>query len=74
VLLYNVTDGETVTGTTLAVTANTPTKLQSAALTVGAAAGNLKNSEKVYEVRVTQAGASGTDITVLGSAFFLVTG
>lgn len=52
VSLYNLSDGEAVTGTTLTSTAAGATHSLSGALTVGAAAGNLKNTEKVYEVRL----------------------
>jgi hypothetical protein len=50
-LLYNVTDSEAVSGSTLNYTTTVMEKKE-ATLTVGAAAGNLKNSEKLYEVRI----------------------
>ena len=52
--LYNLTDSEAVTGTTLtAVGLTSPTKRNSGALTVGAAAGNLKNTEKISPLNST---------------------
>lgn len=52
--LYNETDAEIVTGTALSTSNTGPTEV-SAVLTVGAAAGNLKNG-KMYSVRIAQAG------------------
>jgi len=72
VLLYNVTDAEVVTSTTLTTSSVAPVKLESPALTVGAAAGNLKNSEKIYEVRISVTGALLTDLITLGTAYMLV--
>lgn len=70
--LYNLTDLEAVTGTSLATSNTTPTNLNSGNLTVGAAAGNLKNSQKMYEVRLQNNGAALTDLTFLGSARLLI--
>lgn len=66
--LYNLTDAEYVTGTTLTTSATTPTKSRSAALTVGAVAGNLKNSEKIYEVRLSTNGTAETEFAYLNYA------
>jgi hypothetical protein len=68
VSLYNLTDGETVTGTSFTTSNTTPTRFNSGNLTVGAAAGNLKNSRKTYEIRITTTGTNPTDVTWLGSA------
>jgi hypothetical protein len=72
VSLYNVTDAEIVTGTTLTTASTTPVRLGSGALTVGAAAGNLKSTAKVYEVRLSVTGTLPTDIVTLGSAYFKI--
>ena len=50
--LYNLSDNEYVTGSTITTTNGAPTSVTSAALTVGSASGNLKNTEKIYEVRL----------------------
>lgn len=70
--LYNVTDGEIVTGTTLSTSSTTPVALRSAALTVGVAAGNLKTTAKVYEVRLSNDGTVITELSFLGSAMMIV--
>jgi len=66
VQLYNVTDSEIV------ATLNfTPTALaiQSATLTIGSSAGNLKQADKSYEIRIYVDTPSGTGDTIeLGSA------
>jgi hypothetical protein len=72
--LYNLTDLETVTGTTLGTSSLTPTKYRSAALTVGSAAGNLKDSEKVYEVRIDNDGTVVTENTFLGISLIVIEG
>lgn len=53
VYMYNCTDSEAVTGTSLTTTNTSPTLYRSGAITVGAAAGNIKNSAKVYEIRLS---------------------
>ena len=70
VTLYNLTDGETV-ATLNTITATSPTKYE-ATLTVGAAAGNLKTSEKIYEVRASVTGASSNDIIDVGGCFMKI--
>jgi len=50
--LYNLSDNEYVTGADITTTNGAPTPVASAALTIGSAAGNLKNTEKIYEVRL----------------------
>lgn len=69
--LYNLTDSETVTATTLSTSNTTPTKRNSGNLTVGGAAGNLKSTEKIYEVRIQNDGSLVTDLTFLGSAVMI---
>jgi len=69
---YNVTDAELVTGTALTTTSTTPVRIGSGALTVGAAAGNLKSTAKVYEVRLSVTGTLPTDIVTLGSAYLKI--
>ena len=65
--LYNLTDGEYV-GVGVSFTSQTPT-LAEETLTVGAAAGNIKPSAKVYEVRIWVVAPSDPSHTInLGSA------
>ena len=66
--LYNATDNEFVTGADLSTSNTTPTKFTSGALTVGSAAGNLKNSEKVYEIRLENDGTLDSEQTFLGTS------
>jgi hypothetical protein len=69
--LYNETDAETVTGTSLTTTNAGPSEV-SATLTLGAAAGNLKDN-KMYSVRVWITGGGGTDAATLSNARLEVT-
>lgn len=59
VRLYNVTDGEVVTGSLLTTTNTTNTEVNGT-LTVGSSVGNLK-TQKVYEVDIFITGGGGTD-------------
>lgn len=59
--LYNVDDGEEVTGTLQTTTSTTPTRKISAELTVGAAAGNVKNAIRTYEVQIQRNGGLVSD-------------
>jgi len=52
VKLFNVDDAEDVTGTALSVASTTPSRLISGTLTVGGAAGNIKNALRTYEVQL----------------------
>jgi hypothetical protein len=72
VLLYNVDDAEVVTGTSLATSSLTPVSQSSGALTVGAAAGNLKDTPKLYEVRLAVSGTLVSEVVSLGSAALLI--
>ena len=65
VQLYNLTDTEAVNTQTFNTTV--PTKKEGT-LTVGVAAGNLKTSEKIYEVRVSVSGSTVAHTTTMGSA------
>ena len=56
--LYNLTDGELVTGASLTSSSLTLEHVISASLTVGTSAGNLKNSLKTYEVQLFRAGGT----------------
>lgn len=68
--LYNLTDAEFVTGTTLTITGSTAYSYQaSGALTVGAAAGNLKNTAKLYEVQFSTDGGTELDILMLSTVY-----
>lgn len=49
--LYNITDAEVVTGSDQTFTLTSMAK-KDAALTIGPAAGNLKDTEKLYECRI----------------------
>jgi hypothetical protein len=70
VQLYNVTDGEAVTGTLS--TSSTSPNPESSSLTMGAAAGNLKDTTKTYEARISVTGADASDILSVGSIRILV--
>ena len=50
--LYNLSDNEYVTGADIITTNGGPTPVTGATLTIGSAAGNLKDTEKIYEVRL----------------------
>jgi hypothetical protein len=70
VYLYNLTDSEEVTSSRQSVTgggSTSPAKVE-ATLTAGSAAGNLQDTEKIYEVRITNDGTLSTEYTFLGSA------
>lgn len=72
VILRNLTDIEDVTIGAISTSSTSPVKLTSGALTVGSAAGNLKDSEKLYEVRITNDGVNLSDKTFLGVAYMLI--
>ena len=66
--LYNLTDSEYVTDADVTTTAVVVTKVVSAALTVGNAAGNLQGTEKIYEIRMEiENGVWNTDTAHFGS-------
>lgn len=67
VQLYNVTDGEAVTGGLLQTSSTSPTTEVGVVLTVGSAAGNLKDTSKLYEIRASVTGSDATDILSIGS-------
>ena len=70
VKLRNITDGEDVA--TLDFTSTTSTKVEST-LTIGTSTGNIKTSEKIYEVRIyVDSPVSGVDTIELYSAELLV--
>jgi len=66
VSLYNLTDGEPVTAGSLTWIETAPTP-KSGTLTKGSAAGNLKDSPKVYEVRASVTGSTVAHILTVGS-------
>jgi hypothetical protein len=67
--LYNLTNGELVTGTDVTTGSATPVVLKSPAISVGAGAGQLRNIETIYEVRVTLIGAADpADFGCVGSS------
>jgi len=71
--LYNLTDREFVTGTTLTFTSTSAALQTSSVLTVGATWGNLRNSAAVYETRMVLWGGVGyTSIGYLGTSFLKV--
>lgn len=74
VQLYNVDDAEfvTLTGGALTTSSTGFQVFESGPLTVGAAAGNLKNSEKIYEVRILNDGTLASEKTFLGSAWIRI--
>jgi len=66
--LYNLTDNEYVTGADVTTTAASATEVESAALTLGSAAGDLQDTEKIYEVRLEiTGGVWNTDTAHFGS-------
>jgi len=69
VTLYNLTDAEVVASFT---TSATSPQNQVALLTLGAAAGNLKISPKIYEIRMSVTGGGPTDLLNVGSAMLVV--
>jgi hypothetical protein len=58
--LWNLDDGEIVTGTDLSSVSLTAERLLSAALTVGAVAGNIKSGLRTYEVQILRNGGGST--------------
>lgn len=66
VSIYNLTDGEPVTAGSLTWVETAPTP-KSGTLTKGSAAGNLKDSPKVYEVRASVTGSTVAHILTVGS-------
>jgi len=67
--LYNLTDGEYVTGADVTSTSVSAEEQESTALTVGSSAGNLRDSKKIYEVHFeVTGGAVDVDMAHLGSA------
>jgi hypothetical protein len=72
VLLYNLTDGEVVSATTLSTSSTTPDSQVGLDIPVGVIAGNLKPSLKTYEVRLSVTGALPTDVAFLGSAALVI--
>lgn len=70
--LFNLDDRETVVGTLLTTNSVIPVKRESLNLIVGSAPGNLKDSRKVYEARLSVTGTLDTDIVHLGSVFLVV--
>ena len=60
-ILYNLDDAEAVTFPgAISTTSTTFVKDSSGALTVGAGAGNLRSSEKLYEIRLSSSGGGKT--------------
>lgn len=72
VWLYNLTDYEIVTGTLQTTSSTTPVKLRSSVLTVGAAAGDLQNSAKEYEVQFSTSGTTVDIWSYLGIAGIMI--
>jgi hypothetical protein len=72
VQLYNLTDGEAVTNGLLSTSSTSPVALTGSDLIVGSAAGNLQDSAKVYEIRISVSGADATDILTVGSVRLLI--
>jgi hypothetical protein len=73
VWLYDVTNGETITGSTLSVTAQIPTRYQSGALSTAGGANQLKNAATAYEARMNILGVGVTNIMHCGVALMRVT-
>lgn len=65
--LYNRTDNEVVTGTSITEVATTAPVEHRVVLTVGAAAGNLKDG-KLYEVDIWLTGGGAADVAICTNA------
>lgn len=73
VQLYNITDAEAVTGAFVTTSLQPVIDQQSGALTIGAAAGNLKNSLKQYAVRhEITGGTPGIDYSTIFHPYLYV--
>jgi hypothetical protein len=72
VQLYNVTDGEAVTNGLVQTSSIAPDAVLGSPLIMGSAAGNLKDTIKTYEVRISVTGTDATDILTVGSVTLLV--
>lgn len=72
VRLRNVTDSETVSGTSLSTANLTNTQLVSSPLTVGTSSGNLKD-DRMYEVEVFKSGGAADDAVTCTNARLEVT-
>lgn len=71
--LYNLTNSEFVTfSSACSTTSTTPEEKTSGTLTVGSSSGNLRNTDTVYEVRVSTTSTAQADVTVLGRAWIKV--
>lgn len=72
-LLYNLTDSEMVTGSTLTVSGVTEfTRKISQDFNLGVGAGDLKYEEKLYEVRLSTNAVVIGDVVTLGSASIII--
>lgn len=75
--LYNLTDGEVVTGTTTLVAAGTITPTAfTTALTIGTSSGNLKTGQSNYAIQIRRVNGSASDnvFCYLGQVELVVTG
>jgi len=70
--LYNITDREFITGGSISTSSTDPTKFSSGALTIGVAAGEVKPSEKLYQVWISVTGSGTGEIAFLDTAYFQV--
>lgn len=70
--LYNLSDQELVGGATLGTTSLSPVVLETSPLTVGSSIGNLKNSQKIYEVRLSTSSTLAGDLSLLEVAYLRV--
>jgi len=67
--LYNLDDGEAVTGTTLNTSSTDPVIVESSPLVVLRASGSIKRARRRYEVRITTTGTTAPEFAKLGQAF-----
>jgi hypothetical protein len=70
--LHNLDDVDQVTTGTLSTSSLTPVKVESSALTVGGAAGNLRNTETMYEARILNDGTVNIEKTILGCIYIRI--
>jgi len=70
--LYNLTDREFITGTTINTSSTDPVKISSGALTIGSGVGEIKTSERFYQVWLSTNGPTNNDMAFLDIGFFKI--
>jgi len=67
--MYNVSDGETLSSSQISGVSDLLPTIYRATLTQGDSAGEMKLSEKLYEVRLSNDGSLGSELVNLGGAY-----